>query len=305
MLEDIFSGLRSAADQTSNIGEKTLITIALILIVWLLIKVMRVVLHKIIPAERLYFLTQRALFWLLTLGTVVLIGLIWFKALNFLVFGTGALIALAGLAMKDLVLNIIGFAFIEFKRPFKIGDRVEIGDSYGDVRDIQLFQFALIEVQGDDRLATKNQTGRTIYIPNREIFLKPLINDNYEFRFVWTDITVPITHESNIDKTKQILSVAAKEYMEGLLSDSSDKDLQRFNDALDMFNSTKAPGITMQLDGSGIELTLRFLCPHTEIAKAQSMVWEDVHRRIQLVDDIAYSPTVYRIYQSGPESRIS
>ncbi|MDO5729488.1 MAG: mechanosensitive ion channel [Actinomycetaceae bacterium] len=305
MLEDIFSGLRSAADQTSNIGEKTLITVALILIVWLLIKVMRIVLHRIIPAERIYFLTQRTIFWILTLGTVVLIGLIWFKALNFLVFGTGALIALVGLAMKDLVLNIIGFAFIEFKRPFKIGDRVQIGDSYGDVRDIQLFQFALIEVEGDNRLSTKNQTGRTVYIPNREIFLKPLINDNYEFKFVWTDITVPITHQSNVDKTKQILGVAAKEYMNGLLEEASEKDLQRFHDALDMFDSTKAPGITMTLDGSGIDITLRFLCPHNQIAKAQSMVWEDVHRRIQLVDDIAYSPTVYRIYQSGPDSPIS
>lgn len=301
MLNDILEGLSHAAEETNNIGEKTLLTIGLILFAIVVIKLVRRFLHKVMPNERSYYVTQRTVGWIIVVATVVGIGFIWFKALNILLIGTGALIALLALAMKDLVLNLVGFGFIEFRKPFGIGDRVQIKDYYGEVKDVHLFHFVLMEVQGSDRLGTKSQTGRQMFVPNRMVFEAPVINDTFDYGLVWTDLVLPISHDSNLGKAKPILRLAAKRYTETLLANlEDDEDLQRFKENQEMFEGDDdTTAITTSVDSVGIELTLRYLCHHDEIAGSKTKLWEDIHSRIQAVDDIAYSVTEYRILQAN------
>ena len=49
------------------------------------------------------------------------------------------------IALKDLVVNLAGWALIFWRRPFQLGDRIQIGDHTGDVIDVRIFQFTLKE----------------------------------------------------------------------------------------------------------------------------------------------------------------
>ncbi|MDA0197098.1 MAG: mechanosensitive ion channel [Bacteroidetes bacterium] len=50
------------------------------------------------------------------------------------------------IALKDPIVNIAGWLFIIIRRPFEVGDRVEIGEHAGDVIDIKIFQFTINEI---------------------------------------------------------------------------------------------------------------------------------------------------------------
>lgn len=301
MLNDIINSIKNAANDTSNIGTKILLSLAIVLVAWGLVKIMRKVLHRYISHERAYFITQRVIFWLITLVAVIAVGRVWLNALNILVITVAIIVALTALAMKDLVLNLVGFGFIEFKKPLSIGDRILIDGTYGDVHDVSLLHFSVMEVGGEGGpLHTRTQTGRIVYIPNRTIFEKPLINETKDFPLVWLDIQLPISHESNLRKAKMILLDVAQKHMDMLIADTDDDDIAQWADNQEMFDEDSSPSVTTDIDGSGVTLTLRFLSRYDQVGQTKSRIWEAIHGRISHVDDIRYSPDTLEVMKVNP-----
>lgn len=124
---------------------------------------------------------------------------------SFVSFSTylGLLSAGLAIALKDLVINIAAWGFILTRRPFEVGDRIEIGQISGDVIDQRIFQFTLMEignwVKGDQ------STGRIIHIPNQQVFTMPLANYNKGFQYIWNELNIVVTFESNWEKAKKLL----------------------------------------------------------------------------------------------------
>jgi small-conductance mechanosensitive channel len=79
------------------------------------------------------------------------------------IFGAGFLIV-----TRDLWVCVVGWAYIMIRRPFVIGDRVQIGNVAGDVIDIRLMETSIMEVSSGRRRA--NQRGEWCYFPNAKIF---------------------------------------------------------------------------------------------------------------------------------------
>lgn len=124
---------------------------------------------------------------------------------SFVSFSTyfGLLSAGLAIALKDLVINIAAWGFIPARWPFEVGDRIEIGQISGDVIDQRIFQFTLMEignwVKGDQ------STGRIIHIPNQQVFTMPLANYNKGFQYIWNELNIVVTFESNWEKAKKLL----------------------------------------------------------------------------------------------------
>ena len=71
-------------------------------------------------------------------------------------------------ALQEIILCFAGWLLIIFKRPFSMGDRVEIGTVKGDVIDVRMFQTALLEV--GNWVGAEQSTGRVVHIPNSKVF---------------------------------------------------------------------------------------------------------------------------------------
>ncbi len=65
---------------------------------------------------------------------LALVGRIWFAGLQQVATFLGLLSAGLAIALKDIVSNLAGWAFVLWRRPFEVGDRVQIGTHTGDVR---------------------------------------------------------------------------------------------------------------------------------------------------------------------------
>ena len=84
------------------------------------------------------------------------------------IIAVSASLAIAiGLAAQDLVKNVIGGIMILFDRPFQVGDKIQVGNNYGEVLSIGLRSTRI--VTGDDSIVS---------IPNSDIMNQSVSNSN-------------------------------------------------------------------------------------------------------------------------------
>src|SRR5207247_10961705 len=134
----------------------------------------------------------------------------------------GLVSAGSAMALKDPLAQLAGWASILWRRPFEVGDRIEIATHKGDVIDIRLFQFTLNEI--GVWVDADQSTGRIVHIPNQLIFTEPAANDDEGFKYIWNEVPVVVTFESNWTKAKEILTAIAFKHAEHLTADA-ERDL--------------------------------------------------------------------------------
>lgn len=114
--------------------------------------------------------------------------------------GVGSL-AIA-LAAQETISNMISGFIIMIDRPFRIGDRIKIGNEiHGDVVSIGIRSTRIIDFD-------KNY----LIIPNNDIVKSRIINLTYPTTSTRVVIDLPVAYQSDIDKVKKIaLAVAASD----------------------------------------------------------------------------------------------
>lgn len=103
--------------------------------------------------------------WILVL-VIIVVGVFQPPAATVLAFSASIGVAV-GFASQDILKNIFGGVMILFDRPFNSGDKIEIGDHYGEVVEIGLRSTRILTP--DDSLVT---------IPNSEVMNKAVSNAN-------------------------------------------------------------------------------------------------------------------------------
>ena len=129
---------------------------------------------------------KRSCLFIIGLLTVILIGSVWIKAIGQFGAFLGLLTAGLAIALKDPLTNIAGWIFILTRKPFALGDRVQIGEHAGDVIDLRLFQFTLLEI--GNWVDADQSTGRIIHIPNGIVFTQAQANYSAGFKFIWNEM---------------------------------------------------------------------------------------------------------------------
>lgn len=102
-----------------------------------------------------------------TIVISIVIGVIFAPPIESLVVVTGSLGIAIGLASQDIIKNVFGGIITLFDRPFQVGDKVEIGSYYGEVKNIGL---------RSTRIVTPDDS--VISIPNSDIMTKSVSNAN-------------------------------------------------------------------------------------------------------------------------------
>lgn len=106
------------------------------------------------PSHRLLFLqiVTTLNFCIYIFGGALLIYISLSPARELLIaLGGGAAVAI-GLSLKDLIASLVAGLTLLFDRPFLVGDRVQFGDVYGEIKSIGLRSVKLVTL--DDNLVT-------------------------------------------------------------------------------------------------------------------------------------------------------
>ena len=280
----------------SEFVRDVLTTLLVLLGLWLLSKlILRFVLKRNLDLRKQYKWRKFTNYSITLIGLILLIN-IWFGGLRSIATFLGLLSAGLVLALREPVLNIAGWLFIIGKRPFRIGDRIQVGNYAGDVIDIRLFQFSINEING--WVEADQATGRVVHIPNLKVFTEPQANYNYGFPFIWNEISVRITFESNWQRAKAILQEIVERHGENL-SDTALKQVKRQSQEHLIFYENFNPHIYMDVMENGIRITMRYMCSLMRRRKSEDAIWEDVLKAFATTSDIQFAYPTTRFYQSG------
>lgn len=107
---------------------------------------------------------------------------------------TGLVGAAIGFGMKDLFADFAGGVVVTFERPYQVGDKITIGNYYGEVTDIGLRATKL--VTPDDN---------TVTVPNSLIFNEAVASGNYGASEMMVVIDLYIASESDVKAAMKIL----------------------------------------------------------------------------------------------------
>lgn len=152
---DVDSQLRALADLLKP--ERIALGILTIIAMLLLVKGLRRLSDRVqgwLPDRRLLILQLATIgvFAIYILGSVFLITAVLDPSRQALLAIGGSLAVAAGLALKDLVSSLIAGVVLLFDRPFWVGDRIRVGEVYGDVQAISLRATRIVTL--DDNLVT-------------------------------------------------------------------------------------------------------------------------------------------------------
>ncbi len=227
--------------------------------------------------------------------TLVIIGTIWLGALRQMGTFLGLATAGAALALKDLIADLAGWVFIMWKRPFDVGDRVQIAGFAGDVVDIRIFEFTLLEI--GNWVDADQSTGRVVHIPNQKLLSDPIANYTAEFPYVWNEIPVLVTFESDWKKAKAILGKVVEEET-GELSRRAKDIIPRATRRLLISYRTLSATVYTTVRDSGVLLTIRHLAEPRARRGAEQAIWEGILDAFAEEPDIELAYPTRRIYSA-------
>ncbi|WP_445159291.1 mechanosensitive ion channel family protein [Mesohalobacter salilacus] len=165
---------------------------------------------------------------ILGIGLIIMLGVLGLdKALTSVIAGIGVLGLVLGFAFQDIAADFISGAILAFRRPFKIGDIIEVKDTMGIVSRTDL-RVTVVETF----------KGQEVYIPNKDILQSAIYNfSTLAKRRI--DITVGVSYAEDLDTVEKIVLSTIKD-LDGVIN----KELIVFDYA--------------EFDSSSINFNIRF-----------------------------------------------
>jgi len=294
---DLFGTLLEM-DIAIKVIESVLIILALYVFRWIVAQI----LDQYISDVRERYHWRKTLTYVFAILAIFLISPLWVSHTQSLATFLGLVSAGVAIAMRDPLVNLFGWVFIIWRRPFEVGDRIQLGPNAGDVVDIRIFEFTLLEI--GNWIDAEQSTGRVLHMPNGMLFNHVLANYSKGFDYIWNEIKVRITFESNWEKAKKILEQIATDHIAPLSQDAPDHVRKATKRYLIVY-SKLTPIVYMRVDRDGIRLTLRYLCQPRRRRSSEQIIWEFVLRHFAVHEDIEFAYPTQRLYSRHLEKQSS
>jgi small conductance mechanosensitive channel len=187
-----------------------LIAVGLLLIAAVLVRIVRFVLHRMLGQwERADAATALSgvVIWLLAIGIALSVVAGDARAL----IGSVGLLGLAlSWALQAPIESFAGWLLNSFKGYYRVGDRIGVGDVFGDVYRIDVLNTTVWEAGGPEKPVQGAQpTGALITFPNSEVLRANIVNYTRGFPYVWDEVVVSISKESELPYAMQTIAAIA------------------------------------------------------------------------------------------------
>lgn len=161
----------------------------------------------------------------LGVGLFIILGILKLdKTVTSLLAGVGVVGLALGFAFQDVAANFVSGIILAFRKPFTIGDIVEVTGIMGKVARTNLRVTVIETFQGQE-----------VYIPNKDVLQNPITNFSVlgERRI---DISVGVSYGDDLKKVKE-LTLNAIRNLDGVIrKDDIIFDYQEFGDSSINFN---------------------------------------------------------------------
>ncbi len=191
------------------------------------------------------------------------------------------------IALQDLFKNFAGSITLFISGAYGVGDRIEVNGVHGDVVDIGLFYSTLLEIK--EWINGDQATGRSLSIPNGVVLNNVIKNYTKDHPFLWDELTVVITNNSDWQAAMHILGTICYTKTESTVEEGRNSlHLMRRRFYID--TKSLEPVVYMQTHENGIELLVRYTVDVTKRRQIKSEIWEQIHSQFSEHPRIAIAP---------------
>ncbi|MDQ3534543.1 MAG: mechanosensitive ion channel family protein [Bacteroidota bacterium] len=271
--DEAISTLRNLWEGFYSNLPKILVAIGALFLAWLFSKLFRFLLGKTIghweSSGAVITLVVIAV-WLFSIGVALSVVAGDIRAL----VGSLGLIGLAlSWSLQTPIESFTGWLLNSFQRYYRVGDRISVGEVFGDVYRIDFLTTTVWEIGAPYRagfVQAEQPTGRLVTFPNNEILSGTVVNLTGDFPFVWDELAVGVANESDVKYAMEVLEKIATE----LLGDYMVEPARRYSHILKragLHDSVpEKPQVFISMDESWTDIIIRYLVGARERRKWKS-----------------------------------
>jgi len=253
--------------------EKMMVSLVILLLTILLISITNKLLFRTIKDNATYYVAKKRFGFLYIIGFLVIMALQWSSSKVDLTLYIGFISAGIAISLREMFTNIVSWMIIIIQKPFEVGDRISVNGRTGDVIDLKLFHFVVMDVLDKD--LGGQSTGRISHIPNNYIFLHQLTNSNKGFGYVWHEIEIRLSNESNWQEAKEeVYRIVNKHDLN--LVDEVQEEVRKASKRYMLYYNNLTPIIYVSFKGGSIVLTLRYLSKPRQCRITEDLIWSDI-----------------------------
>jgi small-conductance mechanosensitive channel len=176
-------------------------------------------------------------------------------------FTLGVVGAGAAVALQDLLASMAGAFAISFSRLFVVGDRIQVGETRGDVIDIGLLRTTLMET--GNWVSRDMYNGRIVHIPNSTVLKGTIFNYSQGFRFIWDEIKVVFTTTSDCQLAREMLLRVAGEAIGEYVTEAQ-LSWKTITDNYRSANPSLEPTVSLVVNAGSLEFTVDYVVDYTQ-----------------------------------------
>ena len=233
---------------------------------------------------------------------VVVIGIttlafVWIDAFDSLATYLGLVSAGIAVALGDLFKNWAAFFYIMTRHPLRIGDRIETRGITGDVLDVRMFRFTVMEV--GNWVHADQSTGRLVHIPNGVVFTDALLNYTEGFTHIWDELEVVVTFESDWEKAEELIQGVIRDHSPKVQSDARAR-IRETAKEYQIKVGHLTPIIYLSVIDHGVMLTARYLVEARTRRTVSAAMWRGILEAFNAEPTVAFAYPTVRTYFDGP-----
>ncbi len=173
-------------------------------------------------ADRFFFIWRYV--FMFSVGSTIIF--LFSDAFGLLGLSLTFMMTLFGWGLRNPITNLAAWLLVILKRPYRIGDRVILGETIGDVRNISIMYTQLDQVGGT--IGGEEKSGRSVMIPNQYLFRWNVINYTRDEKYILDEVIIRLTYRSNITRAEQIMCEQAREVTADICADTGESPYVRF-----------------------------------------------------------------------------
>ena len=226
---------------------------------------------------------KKTIYVLYIILTATIIIRIWVQDTQTLVISYGLFAAGVAISLQEFFKNFVGGIVLFVTREYSVGDRIEIKGKYGDVIDIGILNTTLLEIR--EWVSSDQPTGRLSIIPNGQILSATVNNYTKDNKYIWDEIEIPISYESNWEKAIILIEGIVKEYTKEIVI-NAEKEISELSNKYYLSNKAVVPEVYISLTDNWINFNVRYIVEVRERRKVYSDLSKLFLKAIQSSEDI-------------------
>ena len=245
---------------------RLLIALAVVVLAWLLAAVIHWLLRRVLGGRWERADAFAALARIVILLVAIGVGLSVIAGDARALVGSVGLAGLAlSWALQTPIESFTGWLLNSFRGYYRVGDRIEVGEVFGDVYRIDVLTTTVWEAGGPGKAVSGAQaTGAMITFPNWEVLRNNVINYSRDFPYVWDEVAVSIDNASDLRYAADVLRGVAQR----VFGDRMDEPAAQYRALLARarlaFDVAEDPQVFASTEESWTNFTVRYIVPVRE-----------------------------------------